>query len=163
MRKRIFWFLGIAVTAVILFQFAKMAVFHFNCSSVAQVSQQGKYFSAQGLHNGGFEQFNGPSQNMMMGGHERFANGNGGHENWFFPMLIDLGLIGFGWVLWKLGNKNKLQKSFGAALLFIGVWALLPNWLVLIALIAGGYYWYKSRKKVRLQIHLLEELIKNLL
>lgn len=139
------WIIGIAVAAVILFQFAKIAVFHFNGTSFTHVSQQSQNFSPQGFHKGGFGQFDGSSRHMM-GGHHGFANASGVQVNWFFTMLIELGLIGFGWVLWKLGSKNKLQKAIGGALLFIGVWALLPNWLVLFALIAGAYYWYRIRK-----------------
>lgn len=146
MKKRIIWFVIIAAAAMLIFHFATMALLNFGIGQAGQFSQHGQSFGLHGMQKGGFGHF-GDSSRHMMGGHHSFTGTRdfGGMSSFVFPLLFELGLIGAGFVIWKLSAKNKVLKWSGAGLVFIGLWALLPNWLVLLALIVGVYYWYKTR------------------
>lgn len=148
MKRKIKWVLIIVIAAVISFQIGKIAMFHFDSSSVGPFSQQGQAIGHPNFHKDGFGQISEPNRHMMHG-HPRFMIERAGGMFFgnFLSILLPLVMIVAGWILYKLGKQSKTKKIIGAILVFLGLWALLPKWLMFLGLLAGGYYFYKTRKK----------------
>lgn len=148
MKRKFKWILIIILAAVISFHLGKIALYHFDPSSVGSFTQQGHALGHPNLHKGEFEQFNGPNRHMMHGHPRMMMDRNEGlFFGSFMSILIPLAMIAAGWILYKLGKQNKAKKIIGALLAFLGLWALLPKWLMLLGLLIAGYYFYKTRKK----------------
>lgn len=147
MKRKIKWILIIAIAAVISFQLGKIALYHFDVSTVGPFSQHGQAIGHPNLHKGGFGQFSEPNRHMMHG-HSGFMNER--REGMFFgnflSILLPLVMIMVGWILYKLGKQSRTKKIIGAILAFLGLWALLPKWIVFLGLLAAGYYFFKTRK-----------------
>ncbi|NMD70491.1 PspA/IM30 family protein [Bacillus sp. DNRA2] len=51
-------------------------------------------------------------------------------------------------------NEEEIAK-----LVFIGLLMLFPNWLALLFIVIGGYYWYKSRENADVSIDVSNEYV----
>lgn len=148
MKRQFKWILIIIIAAVISFHLGKLALHHFDTSSVGSFSQKGHAIGHPNLHKGGFGQFNGPERHIMHGHHRAMMERNDGmFFGSFLSILIPLAMLAAGWILYKLGKESKTKKIIGAILAFLGLWALLPKWLMFLGLLIAGYYFFKTRKK----------------
>ncbi|WP_147534730.1 hypothetical protein [Bacillus marasmi] len=158
MKKRILWFIGIAICALVVFHLSKMAFLHLGQAPFSQdITQVHHQVVMHSFDKGGLGHFNEPRHGIEV--HQRFVGGHHTHHGTFFPILFDLGLIIAGLALLKFAGKKSLVKGIGAALLFIGLWTLLPNWLALLFLLMGGYYWYKTREKAEETMDVISEYV----
>lgn len=145
MKKRFIWMSIIVLVGIALFNLTKMVVFHISQPSISPFSIQEHHLSVYSFQSGGHGQFGESSRHMMRGAH-RVEMGSGVQHHLILPFLFNLGLVVFGLALYKLAAKKAIVKGIGVVLLGFGLLALLPNWLVLVAFIGGGYYWYKTKK-----------------
>lgn len=155
MKKKFFMMLSVAIAAIVFIHIVKLTVFQCSSTSMAGFSSPGQSFSGHGFQNGGFGHFGG-SSGYMMEGQRRFQMGYTAHSSLLFPFLFYFGLAGVGFTLYKQAAKKAIVKGIGTGFLFIGLWGVLPNWIVLLGLIVGAYYWYKSNKSTNTSMNMAE-------
>ncbi|NMD70492.1 hypothetical protein HHO41_09330 [Bacillus sp. DNRA2] len=154
MKKRLIWLIGMVVALFIVFQFSKMVFFHLG-QGTSQVGQQVVIHNF--ANSAGYNHFDGPHHTMVM--QQRMGGYQAHHPGSFLPFLLDLGIIIAGIALFKFANKKTLVKGIGALLVFIGLLMLFPNWLALLFIVIGGYYWYKSRENADVSIDVSNEYV----
>lgn len=158
MKRKVLWFIGIAVCVLVVFQISKIAYFHLGQAPFGQGSTQVNHHVV--MHNftkGNMGQFDGPRHGMEV--QQRFVGVHQGQHGMLSSIFFDLGFIITGLALLKFSGKKALVKGIGAALLFVGLWTLLPNWLALLFLLIGGYYWYKTREEADSPINVISEYV----
>jgi hypothetical protein len=153
MKRKIKWVVLSVIVLIVGFHLARMAMFHFEPASFSQVPQHGQAFGGPELHKGGVGHFAKQHHSMMRGNQEILRSGQNGLMGEsrmivgnILSLLLPLVMIILGWILFKLGKKNKTKKTIGAILMFIGLWAFLPKWLMFLGLLGVGYYFYKTKK-----------------
>lgn len=154
MKKRLIWLIGMVVALFVVFQLSKMVFFHIG-QGANQVGQQVAIHSF--ANGGGYNHIDGPHHTMVM--QQRIGGYQAHHTGSFFPFLLNLGLIIAGIALLKFASKKALVKGIGAVLVFVGLWTLLPNWLALLLIVIGGYYWYKTRENADVSIDVTNEYV----
>ncbi|QYR23166.1 hypothetical protein KZ483_09715 [Paenibacillus sp. sptzw28] len=75
-----------------------------------------------------------------------------GHGGWFhgfgiWLLLVKIGVIMAGLLLWRKARDGGFGKWAGAALVLGGIWSLLPALLALPIIVLIAYLAYKTRKK----------------
>ncbi|MGM7723974.1 hypothetical protein [Metabacillus sp. Hm71] len=82
-------------------------------------------------------------------GHGRYIPhaGFGSHFDFFnVPFLFAIGLIAFGWWIWKKADGESVKKWLGGILLAVGVFSILPLVIAIPALLLAIYLAFKSKK-----------------
>lgn len=154
MKKKIKWVVLSVIVLIVGFHLAKMFMFPLEPVAFSKVTQHGQAIGAPHLHKGGMGPFVGNHDQLMRGHHEVFR-GPGqrvmGESRMFIgdalSLLLPLAMVVLGWILFKLGKKSQTKKIIGGILLFLGLGALLPKWLMFLGLMGIGYYLYKTRNQ----------------
>jgi hypothetical protein len=154
MKRKFIWIVLTVAIVLIGFHVAKMLMFHNEPVMFSKEVMHGQAFNGPHFKQGGMEGFGGQPGHMMKGHREMVKGptpglmGNSGRfVGNVFSVLFPLALAILGWVLFKLGKKGTIKRIIGAILLFLGLWALLPKWLIILGLLGMGYYFYKTRKE----------------
>ncbi|KKI93418.1 hypothetical protein WQ54_04050 [Bacillus sp. SA1-12] len=123
-RKHPFVWIGIALAGLYFLSIIVNMIGHFLTTRVILQSHMG--------HGPGSFTF----QHAGVGGHFDFIN---------VPFLFSIGLIAFGWWIWKKADGEPVKKWLGGILL-AAVFSILPLVIAIPALLLALYIAFKSKK-----------------